>query len=205
MICPANMNSRRFRTAMSARGEVRKRLATRQLCPIASSITERGSIKSESFVGLWRGGCDIAWNVRSAVHDTWLDSVRIGMARTWRPSYRDRMANGRSTVLVDHPLCRPGGARLNWPLIKFPPSHMSAATGLQRKFHGCGETGVPITEAVRRDTRRALDFTPEFGARIFRVELGEFAQKFFGAFVVRHWNVNGNLDDLVAAHTFACG
>lgn len=50
-----------------------------------------------------------------------------------------------------------------------------------------------------------LDLRPYRRPRIFRIQLGQFAQQFFRALVARHGNGHRNLDDFITAGAFPGG
>src|SRR3984957_9254125 len=58
--------------------------------------------------------------------------------------------------------------------------------------------------SLRATKRWMSDLFPKFLARVFRVQLRQFAQQFFGAFVPRHRYGDGDLNDLIPARAFFC-
>src|SRR5579864_1422727 len=50
-----------------------------------------------------------------------------------------------------------------------------------------------------------LDLAPQLGSGVFGIELRQFPQKFLGALVAGHGDVDRDLDDLVPADAFSGG
>src|ERR1700680_3449722 len=66
------------------------------------------------------------------------------------------------------------------------------------------ESRLPRSFALRRMTRFGwgeifLDFRPQLGAWIFRIQFCQFAEQFFRPLVARHGHGHGDLDDLIPA------
>src|SRR6202140_5152130 len=69
------------------------------------------------------------------------------------------------------------------------------------------ESRLPRSFALRRMTRFGwgeifLDFRPQLGAWIFRIQFCQFAEQFFRPLVARHGHGHGDLDDLIPARAF---
>ena len=64
-------------------------------------------------------------------------------------------------------------------------------------FDGTGHFGF-VTVA-------RLNLLPQFFSRIFRIQLGQLPQQFFGSLVAWHGPGDGDLDNLVPAHAVLRG
>src|SRR5579864_3939085 len=80
----------------------------------------------------------------------------------------------------------------------------SIECAIHRKVLRPACAGLRMTSLRRLGTTGNLDFAPQFCSRVFRIQLRQFAKEFLGPLVSRHWDVDGDFHDFVAADAFFC-
>jgi len=87
---------------------------------------------------LWLGVFVIAWNVRNALPDIWLGSVRTRTARICCRRHAARIPSGHSTARADRLRVRAAGVATICGLMRFRGPPTFVATGRRMKSSDCG-------------------------------------------------------------------